>query len=58
MQDPGVEFTESFSTFASDTSTRILIGLTLYYEDDEWIADICDMEAAFLYSNMEVYIYI
>ena len=58
MQVPGFYFTGSFSPVASDNSTRILIGLTLYYEDDEWIADIFDMEAAFLYPNMEVYIYI
>ena len=32
MQVPGVEFTEPFYPFASDTSTRVLIILTLYYE--------------------------
>ena len=31
MQVPGVDFTESFYPVALDTSTRILIGLTLYY---------------------------
>ena len=58
MQVPGVEFTESFSTFASDTSTRILIGLTLYYEDYGWIVELCDIEVAFLYPNTEVDMYI
>ena len=38
MQVPGVDFTESLSSVASDTSTRILIGLALYYEDDAWVA--------------------
>ena len=32
MQVPGVEFTESFLPVASDTSTRIVIRLTLYHE--------------------------
>ena len=29
-----------------------------YYEDDGWIAEICDVEAAFLYPNMVVEMYI
>ena len=32
MQVPLVEFKKSFYPVASDTSTRILIGLNLYYE--------------------------
>ena len=42
----------------SDTSTKILIGLTLYYEYDGCIAEICVVEAAFLHPNMEVKMYI
>ena len=30
MQVPGVDFIDSFLPVASDTSTRILIGLALY----------------------------
>ena len=41
-----------------ETSTWILIGLTLYYENDGWIAEICDTEAAFLHPNTEVEMYI
>ena len=33
MQVPGVDFIGSFSPVASDTSTRILIGMTLYHEE-------------------------
>ena len=54
MQVPGVNDTELFSPVASDTSIRIMIGLNLYYEDYVWIADICDVEAAFLHPKMEV----
>ena len=43
MQVPEVYFIESFPPVASDTSTRILIGLTLYYEDDGWIAMLCEV---------------
>ena len=32
MQVPEVDYTESFSRFVTDTSTRIMIGLTLYHE--------------------------
>ena len=35
MQVLIIDSTESLSPVVSDTSTRILIGLTLYYEDDE-----------------------
>ena len=58
MQLPGVDFTESFYPVVSDTSTRILIGLTLYYEDNGCIVELCGVEAAFLHPNMEVEMYI
>ena len=58
MQVPGVDFTESFSQVTSDTSTRIVIGLTLYYEDYGCIAELCDVEAAFLHPSIEVEMYI
>ena len=58
MQVPGVDFTKSLYPVAPDNSTRILIGLTLYYEDDGWIAELCDVEAAFIHPNMEIDMYI
>ena len=33
MQVPGVDYTESFSPVALDTSIRIMIGLTLCHEE-------------------------
>ena len=54
----GVDFTDSFSPVASETSTRILIVLNLYYEDDACITELCDVESAFINFNMEVRIYI
>ena len=58
LQVPGVDFTDLFSPAASDTSTRILIGMTLYHEENGGVAEICDMEVSFLHSNMEVEIFI
>ena len=58
IQVPGVDFTESLSPVVFDTSTRILIGLNLYYEDDGLIAELCDVDATFLHPNMEVEMYI
>ena len=58
MQVPGADSTESFSPVALKTSTRILKGLTPYYEYDVWIVELCEVEAAFIHTNMEVDIYI
>ena len=58
MQVLGVDFTESLSPVVSEHSSRILIGLNLYYEDDGWIVELCNAEATFLHPNMEVDIYI
>ena len=58
MQFLGVYFTYSFSSVVLDTSTRIRIVLTLYYEDGGWISEFCDIEAAFIHPNMEVKMYI
>ena len=58
MQVPGVDFTEKFSPVANDTSTRIIILLTLYYKNEGWECEVFDVEAAFLepYLDNEMYI--
>ena len=58
MQVPGVDFTEKFSPVANDTSTRIIILLTLYYRHLGWECEVFDVEAAFLepYLDNEMYI--
>ena len=58
MQVTGFAFTELFYPVTSETSTRVPIRFTTYNEDDGWIADICDVEAALLHPNMEVNMYI
>ena len=54
MQVPGVDFTEKFSPVATDTSTRIIIGITLYYMEDGWVCEAFDFEAAFLEPFLDI----
>ena len=58
MQAPGVDYTDSLSPVATDTSTIILIGLTLYNKDEGWVAELCDVEAGFPHPGMPVEIFI
>ena len=56
MQIPGVDYTESFSPVATDTSIRSMIVMYLYYHKHqpmiEWLLEMFDVEAAFL--NAEI----
>ena len=58
MQVPGVDFTEKFSPVANDTSTRIIILLTLYYTPQGWVCEVFDVEAAFLEPYLDNVMYI
>ena len=58
MKVQGFEFTDSLSPVVLETSTRILIVLTLYYEYYGWIVELCNVEAVFLHTNIEFEIYI
>ena len=58
IQVPRVDFTKSLSKVVPDTSTRVLIGLNLYHEEEVWVAELCEVEAAFLHPNMEVEMFI
>ena len=58
MQVPGVDNTESFSLFATDMSTIILIGLASYHEEEGYISELCNTEAAFLHIDIPVEIII
>ena len=54
MQIPGVYYIKSFYPVATDTSTINMIGLTLFQEEEEWVAEMCGMEALFLHPNLTV----
>jgi hypothetical protein len=58
LQIPGVDFTESFSPVANDSTIRIGIGLVLYNEDDQWIAEVFDVEAAFLNAILDIEMFV
>jgi hypothetical protein len=59
---PGVDYTETSSPVATDTSVRLVIALSLYHigheeellgiDNDEWVLEMFDVEAAFLNSKM------
>ena len=48
----GVDYTESLLLVIIDVSTRILIGLTLYHEEEGWVAELCDVEAVLIHPDM------
>ena len=52
MQIPGVDFTESFSPVASDTTICITIKITLCKEKYGWIIKMIYIETAFLNAEL------
>jgi hypothetical protein len=50
---PGVDYTESFSPVATDTTVRIAITIALYRQDEGWTIEMIDIEAAFLNAELE-----
>jgi hypothetical protein len=58
MQIPGVDYIESFSPVMTATSLKLGLALTLYYENDEWICELVDIEAAFLEGRLKQAVYI
>src|SRR5690349_18000911 len=51
MQVPGIDFTESFSPVTSNTTTRIIVTMTLF--NDRWVCQSIDIEAAFLEGDVK-----
>ena len=58
MQVPGVDYTESFSPVANDTIIRTVIGIVLYYDEQSWIIEVVDVEAAFLEAEIDQEVFI
>ena len=58
MQVTGVDYTQSFLLAATDTSTRIMIVITLCHKEEGWVAKISDAEASFLHPDMPVEVFI
>ena len=59
-QVPGVDYTETFSPVATDTSVRTVWAVSLYYQDkyDDWTMEMVDVETAFLNADLDEEIYI
>ena len=53
MMVPGVDFTERFSPVATDEALKLQIAITLYNRKKGWTMENCDIEAAFLESDMD-----
>jgi hypothetical protein len=59
LQIPGVDFTETFSPVASDSTIRIALGVFLYKEKPKsWVLEMIDIEAAFLEADQDRPVYI
>ena len=58
MQNPGVDYTESFSPVASDTSVRAIFAITIANIDKEWTCEVIDIEAAFLEGDIDEPIFV
>ena len=50
---PGVDYTESFSPVATDTTVRTSIAMALYRQSEGWTIEMIDIEAAFLNAELE-----
>ena len=58
---PGVDYTESFSPVTTEVGVRTVIGISLHFinedvaknvpENDQWVLEVYDVEAAFLNAN-------
>ena len=59
-QIPGIDFHESFSPLATDTTIRIVLVLSLHYAklQSDWVTEVIDVEAAFLNAEVDQDIYI
>ncbi|GAX17144.1 hypothetical protein FisN_UnNu082, partial [Fistulifera solaris] len=58
VQIPGVDFNLSHSPVASDTSVRMVLLVVLYKRKDKWIAELIDVEAAFLEAGLDEEVYL
>ena len=58
VQVPGIDFTLTHSPVATDVSIKIVLGITLFFDDKGWEAEMLDIEAAFLEATLDEDVYI
>ena len=59
-QEPGVDFVESFSPLATNTTIRVVLAISLEYQQkhNDWVIEMVDVEAAFLNALVDTDVYI
>ncbi|KAI2507833.1 hypothetical protein MHU86_6613 [Fragilaria crotonensis] len=59
-QEPGVDYVESYSPLATNTTIKVVLAVTLEQEEkhDDWIQILVDVEAAFLNALVDNDVYI
>lgn len=50
---PGIDYMEKFAPVACDATTKVILALTLYKQDERWTCETIDVEVAFLESPIE-----
>ena len=58
VQIPGIDYTLSHSPVASDTSVRMVLLIVLFKWKDKWVAELIDVEAAFLEAGLDEEVYL
>ena len=48
MQVTGVDYKKNFASNASNTTTRMILIITMYFGNEEWICESVNVEATFL----------
>ena len=59
-QEPGVDYLESFSPLATNTTIKVVLAMALEYEQThkDWVIEMVDVEAAFLNAMVDQDIFI
>jgi Reverse transcriptase (RNA-dependent DNA polymerase) len=59
-QEPGVDYVESYSPLATNTTVKVVLAMALYYMGyfDDWVTDMVDVEAAFLNALLDTDVFI
>ncbi|KAI2505738.1 GAG-pre-integrase domain [Fragilaria crotonensis] len=59
-QEPGVDYVESYSPLATNTTVKVVLAMALYYMGyfDDWVTDMIDVEAAFLNALLDTDVFI
>ena len=59
-QEPGVDYVESYSPLATNTTIKVVLALSMYLREvhADWITDMLDVEAAFLNALVDTDVYI